>query len=544
LDSFLGSGGSSWVYRAQRLPEKEAMEERTGLPARMFPDDAAVKLFNLLGSTAEELRLNKARFLAEAQALKRLTHPNIVNVIDSGDDSGFTYILLRYIPGGDLKSLLMRSGPLPLERADAILTQIAAALDAAHQQGIIHRDVKPGNIFLDEPGNAYLADFGIARIVATTNSMHTAANTRLGTASFMAPEQFARPNSVDIYADIYSLGMVAFTIVCGAPAFEGQTETELMYQHLNTLPASPRDIRADLPEPAAAAILQALAKDPMKRFGSAGAFAQAFTMGLQGRYAPGVTMIGGDANDNEQTIPDAKQPDGEAVVASGGGIAGGSGVIASAAPAGRPFQRRFPLALAIAGLAVALVVLAISIVGLTNVLGEARKLQSGLGAIVSNGPTATSDTAASPTSPGSSSKAHPTATSPGSHPKGPAPTATSPGSSPKSPTPTATRVPTPIPTATPLPQYYETATKYGSPLFTGPDNQSGLQTQRIAGYATVRVSYACNGLATSDGNYYFYRLWNSNLYAPADDFYNNGATSGPSNTIFVDPNVPYTNQRC
>ena len=295
LDELSGLGATGAVFLASRLPDSPRMVEKTGQIARELPDIAAIKILLAPWALGKDERADfQARFLREAQTLNRLEHPNILSVIDYGQDvaTGHTYMILPYMAGGTLAQAITAEGKLPLDRIDSIITQIASALDYAHhEEQVIHRDIKPGNILLDAEGKPYLADFSIVRLLSETQTKLTTTGRVMGTPAYMAPEQIAGTRDISPRTDIYGLAMVTYEMVTGKVAFDATTLIELIKQQMDDTPPSPRDARPDLPEPAAAVIMKALAKAPEDRFESAGAFAAAFTDGLQGRWTPGVTVF-------------------------------------------------------------------------------------------------------------------------------------------------------------------------------------------------------------------------------------------------------------
>jgi eukaryotic-like serine/threonine-protein kinase len=217
------------------------------------------------------------RFLREAKVASRLHHPNIVRVFDYGQMDGTFYMIMEYLAGQDLGKKLAQEGRLPLAEALPVLSQIASALDYAHTQGLVHRDIKPSNIMIEDCDNgkvrAVLTDFGIAKILTG----HTAltGTGMLGTLDYISPEQIQAQADLGPSADIYSLGIMAYRMLCGVLPFQQQNPGALLIAHLTQPPASPRAYAPDLPASAAAAILRALEKSPANRFPSAGDFVRA-----------------------------------------------------------------------------------------------------------------------------------------------------------------------------------------------------------------------------------------------------------------------------
>ncbi len=206
-----------------------------------------------------------ARLRREAQAMARLGgHPNIVGVYDIGEaDDGRPFIVCEYVVGGDLRRILRESnGPLPMERALAIITDVANALVATHEQGIIHRDVKPANVWLTADGAAKLGDFGLA--AALDRSRITMTGTVMGTAAYMPPEQ-ALSGEVETRSDLYALGAVFYELVSGRPPFLGDDALAIVSQHINVAPVAPSWLNAAVTRPIEELILRLLAKSPDER---------------------------------------------------------------------------------------------------------------------------------------------------------------------------------------------------------------------------------------------------------------------------------------
>jgi serine/threonine-protein kinase len=256
IRSLLGRGGMAAVYLARQM----SMDR-----------EVAVKVM------AKELADDEqfvARFEHEAQVIAKLQHPHILPVIDFGREGKNIYIVMQLVRGGSLDDRL-RDSLLSLTTASRMLTQIASALTFAHEQGVIHRDLKPNNVLLDERSNAYLTDFGIAKMLAGTIK-HPATGNILGTPAYMAPEQW-RGEPVDARTDIYSLGVMLYEMVLGRLPFTGDTPFTLMYKHFNDAPPPPRQINPDMHPAIEAVILRALAKDADDRYQSAEEMAEDFT---------------------------------------------------------------------------------------------------------------------------------------------------------------------------------------------------------------------------------------------------------------------------
>src|SRR4051812_39785491 len=209
------------------------------------------------------------RIRDEAQAMARLgSHPNIVTVHDFGQQGEFAYIVSEYMARGAVADLLDDAGGHALPIADAVrLTgQVAAALEHAHRAGLVHRDVKPANVFLNEDGHARLGDFGVA--LALDRPRVTAEGGMVGTLDYMPPEQ-ALGGAVDARSDLYSLGAMLYELVCGRPPFRGDDMVAVVAQHINTAPVAPSWHNPDVPPALEALVLRLLAKDPDERPASA-----------------------------------------------------------------------------------------------------------------------------------------------------------------------------------------------------------------------------------------------------------------------------------
>ena len=213
------------------------------------------------------------RFEREAKALAQLTHPNIVHIDDYGDQNGMPYVVMDYLPGGTLKQKL--GHPMPYDEAARLLAPIARALEYAHQQKIVHRDVKPANILLTESGAPMLTDFGIAKILESKKQLTelTGTGVGLGTPDYMAPEQWF--GKAEARTDIYALGIVFYELVTGRRPFTADTPAAVLLKHMNDPLPDPRQFVNDLPGRAEQVLLKALAKNVDDRYQTMGEFAAA-----------------------------------------------------------------------------------------------------------------------------------------------------------------------------------------------------------------------------------------------------------------------------
>jgi eukaryotic-like serine/threonine-protein kinase len=254
MDQTLGEGGMARVYRGTD---------------RVLGRTVAIKV--LSGKYAGDESF-VTRFRREAQAAAGLNHPHVVSVFDTGDDGDRHYIVMEYVEGETLKDILRSEGRLPSQRAVAIGADVATALETAHEKGLVHRDVKPGNVMLDREGRVKVMDFGIARAAADDTLTQT--GLVLGTASYLSPEQ-AQGLPVDARSDVYSLGCVLYEMLTGRPPFEADSPVSIAYQHVNEEPRPPSELEPSVPPALDAAVVRALAKDPADRFPTAGAFRSA-----------------------------------------------------------------------------------------------------------------------------------------------------------------------------------------------------------------------------------------------------------------------------
>lgn len=222
------------------------------------------------------------RFTREAKAIARLNHPNILPIYDFGQEGDLSYIVMKYVEAGTLKDIMGR--PLPLDLTANVLRQIAGALEHAHERGILHRDVKPSNVLLDEGHWVLLTDFGLAKMVEGS-AVLTASGVGVGTPAYMAPEQ-GQGEPVDARADIYSLGVVLYEMLTGRVPFEAETPMAVVIKHITDPLPLPRTINPELPETIERIILKALAKKPGDRFARPMEMADALSAAVAGFATP------------------------------------------------------------------------------------------------------------------------------------------------------------------------------------------------------------------------------------------------------------------
>ena len=251
VEGEIGRGGMAVVYRA-----KDLRLGRTVALKVLAPELARNDIF-------------RKRFVHESEVAAAIDHPHIVPIFEAGETDGILYIAMRYVQGRDLRALIDREGPLPLDAAGRIAVQVASALDAAHSHDLVHRDVKPGNILVaegtdaDHPEHVYLTDFGLTKKSLSLTGFTTVGQF-VGTLDYVAPEQISgRP--VDGRCDVYSLGCVVFELLTATPPFRREDDLALLWAHLYSEPPQVTPLRPELPAAVDEVMARALAKSPEER---------------------------------------------------------------------------------------------------------------------------------------------------------------------------------------------------------------------------------------------------------------------------------------
>jgi serine/threonine protein kinase len=257
IKALLGQGGMGMVYRAFDRQLGETVALKTLRPDLVASDSTTLE-----------------RFKQEIRLARRITHRNVVRTHDLGEVGGVYFITMEYVAGTNLKDLIRLRGKLPIGVTLTVGRQLCRALEVAHEQNVVHRDIKPHNIAVEPSGFIKVMDFGIARLMERTGEGLTQAGTAIGTPEYMAPEQLMG-EAVDARADLYAAGAVLFECLTGRLVFAAPSLTALIAKHLEERPADPRAVNPEVPPALSAAVLKALAKKPADRWASAGALAEA-----------------------------------------------------------------------------------------------------------------------------------------------------------------------------------------------------------------------------------------------------------------------------
>ena len=266
LGELLGEGGMGKVFKATH-PEGQVVALKV-LRSELGDDDGF-----------------RRRFEREAEMARRVEHAHVVRTLDAGEHEGVLFLTQEFIPGGSLDETLERETTLELERAVQICIEVAAGLDAMHAAGLVHRDIKPHNIMLDTEGNAFIADFGLAKD-REASTVLTRLGQAMGSLDYMAPEQI-RGVEVDARADVYALGCVIYECLTGRPPFADRKGMQVMWAHLRDEAPNPCELRDELPDSVGWTITMAMAKEAGDRPPTATAYARMLQMAAGSPGTPG-----------------------------------------------------------------------------------------------------------------------------------------------------------------------------------------------------------------------------------------------------------------
>lgn len=488
---FIGAGGMSTVFRAYHA----ALDRYVAI--KVLPEQISMD---------EELR---QRFQQEVRVIARLEHPHILPVHDYGQDRDRLYLVMRYVDSGTLGERLAQ-GRLELGQISRVMHQVGSALAYAHRNGVVHRDIKPNNVLIDEQGNCYLSDFGLARVMAVSVRL-TASGVGMGTPAYMSPEQ-GSGQPVDVRSDVYSLGVMLHEMATGQVPYQANTAMAVMLKHITDPLPPPSTINPDLAPGLEQVIVKALAKDPNERYQSVEEMIQAFDAAV------------GQVSEPLLPLPNAPARKGREVPSSGAA------------------QKRRPpwWALAAAGLALTLIIV-FGVLGATGVVAERRQAieateTAAAQALVAQAQTGTVQ-ALTRTAPPTPTQTHtptptdtprptPTDTPPPTYTPTPAPTTPPPPTATDTPgptptitrTPTSTYTPTITPTFTPRPTSTPTPRWLAAPVLLAPADE----TPFVGWEAKVDLRWSeVEGLR--EGEYYVIRIPFDNAGGVAE-FWRKGTT--------------------
>lgn len=286
IEELINEGGMGAVYRGTHILMDKTVAVKVLHPA-LAADDKIV-----------------ARFSREARAASRISHPHALSVTDFGEDKsvfgddrkGIVFLVMEYLKGETLKEVIHSEGPLPLPRVVEIIRQVCGALEAAHHEGVVHRDLKSDNIMLVDIGGgdwAKVLDFGIAKITEKVgqDTALTAPNLIIGTPQYMSPEQCSQAANIDSRSDIYSLGVILYEMLVGHVPFTGESPTAIMMKHLQEPPPSVLEERRDLPVVVGRVVARAMAKRPEDRFQTVSELAEELSAAAEEKSAPSATTV-------------------------------------------------------------------------------------------------------------------------------------------------------------------------------------------------------------------------------------------------------------
>jgi serine/threonine protein kinase len=298
----LGAGAAFGDYRIERTLGHGGMGIVYLATERQLDRLVALKVIRAELAGDKDFR---ARFRSEQLTAASVEHPRVVTVFGAGEHEGLLYVAMRYVPGRDLGRLVATEGPLSPEDAAALISQVADGLDAVHAAGLVHRDVKPHNVIVGDQDDAYLADFGLAKAVASTTGL-TSTGQVIGTVDYMAPEQI-EARRVDARTDVYALGGVLFHAITGRVPFAERESSAKMWAHVHEEPPSAGGERTSVLDPV---IRRAMAKDPADRYPSAGDLGRAAVAATRGEAVtePEHVVGSGEAAPAPETIRLSQDP--------------------------------------------------------------------------------------------------------------------------------------------------------------------------------------------------------------------------------------------